>query len=94
MTTARRRERRAPGKYYRSRGGTYAKVTLMTKRSERGEKLYRMHYRCGGFLVRSSQAWTLAEIEDSGGRWLSRRPSGWADLVTPSQARRRELAQP
>ena len=88
MTKPQKRERKAPGKYHRSKGGTIAKVVPMRRRNDKGEKQYRLHYKSGQFIVRSAQIWTLALIEDCGGRWLQRRPAGWARLVTPSQFRR------
>ena len=69
-----RRESPPPSKWVKSKSGTVAQVTTVTKRDHRGRRLYRLRYAEG---VRGSQTWTIEELAGWVSRWLKNKPRGW-----------------
>jgi len=62
-----------PSIWIKSKGGTYAEITNVTKRDRKGRKLYRLRYL--NYNVRSPREWTLDELRATGVRFLKNKPT-------------------
>lgn len=67
------RERRAPGRWIRSRSGCLARL-VRTKLTRDGRWLYRLRFQGG---ATGPAQWTLDDLEAQRVRWLRRRPAAW-----------------
>lgn len=70
------RESPPPSRWGKSKAGVYFEIVGGHKRDDHGRKLYRLRYLSspGWIEVVGAQQWTLAELIESGVRFLKHRP--------------------